>query len=141
MADSCTDATQDIPGRFKTVASSLRELADRLEKFDLPHDSTRLMSVSGELKQIGWNTLFVSSSIDKLINSAFQRSLRHNAQNRLDQLHQVDSLLVAVDYLGRTVQFLKSGNQDVREMHSDVTGAFLRLGERLQEVSNECKRS
>ena len=140
MTDSCLNTAQDIPGRFKTVASSLRELADRLEKFDLPHDLTRLMSVSGELKQIGWNTLFVGSSIDKLINSAFQRSLRPNAQDRLDQLQQVDSLMVAVDYLGRTVRFLKSGNQDVGEMHSEVTGAFLRLGERLQEVSNECQR-
>ena len=141
MADSCLNTAQDIPGRFKTVASSLRELADRLEKFDLPHDPTRLMSVSGELKQIGWNTLFVSSSIDKLINSAFHRRLRPNAQDRLDQLQQVDSLLVAVDYLGRTVRFLKSGNQDIGEMHSEVTGAFLRLGERLQEVANECKCS
>ena len=141
MADSYLNTAQDIPGRFKTVASSLRELADRLEKFDLPHDPTRLMSVSGELKQIGWNTLFVSSSIDKLINSAFQRSLRPNAQDRLDQLQQVDSLLVAVDYLGRTVRFLKSGNQNVGEMHSEVTGAFLRLEERLQEVASECQRS
>lgn len=141
MTDACLNTAQDIPGRFKTVASSLRELADRLEKFDLPHDPTRLMSVSGELKQIGWNTLFVSSSIDKLINSVFHRSLRPNAQDQLDQLQQVDSLLVAVDYLGRTVRFLKSGDRDVREMHSEVTGAFLRLGERLQEVASECQRS
>ena len=141
MADSYLNTAQDIPGRFKTVASSLRELADRLEKFDLPNDPTRLMSVSGELKQIGWNTLFVSSSIDKLINSAFQRSLRPNAQDRLDQLQQVDSLLVAIDYLGRTVRFLKSGNQNVGEMHSEIAGAFLRLGERLQEVASECQRS
>ena len=66
MEDQPNAQTLDVRGNFHTVANAMRELADRLTFFCSDPEQVRLSVLSGELKQIGWNSLFVSSTIDNL---------------------------------------------------------------------------
>lgn len=140
MSDCLFDDAPDVPGRFTAVAYSLRELADKLEKFDLPPNSAHLLNASSELKHIGWNTLFVGSAVDALILSSFGRS-NLDRQNSSEQLRQVDSLHVAVSYLSRSVRFLTDNAAGQAILPIEVQEAFRRLGEKLQEVACECQRA
>ena len=140
MSDRLFDNVPDIPGRFTAVAYSLRELADKLEKFDLPPNTAHLLNVSSELKQIGWNTLFVGSAVDALLMSSFGRS-NLDRQNSSEQLRQVDALHVAVSYLSRSVRFLTRNAAGQAILPTEVQEAFQRLGEKLQEVACECQRA
>lgn len=140
MSDSSFHDAPDIPGRFIAVACSLRELADRLEKFDLSGDSSHLMHVSSELMQIGWNTLFVGSAVDSLILSPFGHSGLY-VRNPSDLLRQVDSLQVAVTYLARSIRFLKGHTTEPIGLQTEIDKAYQRLGEKLQEVACECQHA
>ncbi len=142
MTDPYLDAEPNIHSRFCAVASSLRDLANRLENFGLYHDTTRILNVSDELKQIGWATLFVSSSIDALVGSAIHQLGPSDAYDKTDQLRQVDSLQVAAEYLARNVRFLKTRlvRHDTHLAYPEINEAFKRLGDKLQEVAGECQR-
>jgi hypothetical protein len=135
------DGTPDIHSQFIPAASSLRELANLLETFDVAHDLLWIVTISNELKQIGWNSLFVSSSIDNLVGTTIYRDGLLDTQNKTDQLRLVDSLHVAVNYLARSVTFSKSrcGGQD--QANPEINKALHQLGEKLQEVACECQRS
>jgi hypothetical protein len=141
MNDPYLNGKPDIHSQFIPAASSLRELANLLETFDVPHDPLRIVTISNELKQIGWNTLFVSSSIDNLVGATIYRDGHLDSQNITDQLRLVDSFHVAVDYLSRSVCFLKSrcGGQD--KAYPEINKALHQLGEKLQEVACECQRA
>jgi hypothetical protein len=141
MNDPYLSGTPDMQSQFIPAASSLRELANLLETFDGPHDPLWIVKISNELKQIGWNTLFVSSSIDNLVGATIYRGGHLDSQNITGQLRLVDSLHVAVDYLSQSVCFLKSrcGGQD--QAYPEIKKALHQLGEKLQEVARECQRS
>jgi hypothetical protein len=141
MNDSYISGTPDMNSQFIPAASSLRELANLLETFDGPHDPLWIVTVSNELKQIGWNTLFVSSSIENLVGSTTHQGEHSDIQNKTDQLRQVDSLYVALNYLARSVAFLKSrcGGQD--QAYPEINKALHQLGKKLQEVARECQRA
>ena len=141
MNDLYLSGTPDIHSQFIPAASSLRELANLLETFDVPHDSLWIVTISNELKQIGWNTLFVSSSIDNLVGATIYRDGLLDPQNKTDQLRLVDSLHVAVNYLARSVTFLKSRCGGKNQAYPEINKAMHQLGEKLQEVARECQRS
>jgi len=141
MNDLYLSGTPDIHSQFIPAASSLRELANLLETFDGPHDPLWIVKISNELKQIGWNTLFVGSSIDNLVGATIYQGGHLDSQNITDQLRLVDSLHVAVDYLSRSVCFLKSRCGGHDQAYSEINKALHQLGEKLQEVARECQRA
>jgi hypothetical protein len=140
MTNMALEDAPNMSGRFTAVANSLRELADRLEKFNIPWDPSHLLGLNGELKQIGWNALFVGSTMDTLIDFDFPRSDLSYRYN-LDRLRQVDSLFVAVNYLLRSVRVLKSGATHELDQEEEVKKALRKLGVRLSEVACECQRA
>ena len=119
----------------------IKELANLLETFDVSNDPLRIATIGNQLKQIGWNTLFVSSSIDSLIGTTIYRDGLLDTQNKTDQLRLVDSLHVAVNYLARSVTFLKSRCGGLNQAYPEINKAMHQLGEKLQEVACECQRS
>ena len=139
MTDMLLEDVSNKSGRFIAVANSLRELADRLEKFNIPWDSSHLLSLNGELKQIGWNALFVGSTMDTLVQFDFRQNDLPFCNN-LDRLRQIDSLFVAANYLLHSVRVLKSSARQEPDIEKEVEDAFQRLGVKLNEVACECQR-
>ena len=139
MNDPILDKTPDIHSQLIPAACSLRELANLLETFDVSDDPLRIATIGNKLKQIGWNTLFVSSSIDNLVGATIYRDGLVDPQNKTDQLRLVDSLHVAVNYLARSVTFLKSRCGGQNQAYPEINKALHRLGEKLQEVARECQ--
>lgn len=141
MTDRYLDTVPETHSRLSAVSSSLRELADLLDNFGPPRDLLRIMTVSNELKQIGWNTLFVSSSIEILIGSTIYEERHSGEKDEMTALRQIESLQVAVEYLVRSVRFMKTRNDGTDQAYPEINEAFQRLGDKLLEVAVECKRS
>ena len=140
MPDQCLEGMPDICNQFLVVADSLRKIADQLSSFDLNFEPEKLTTISSELKQIGWNTLFVSSSIDTLLLSVFPQSNIRVLKDHTDLLNQINGLQVAADYLARTIHYLTPDDLGTSPYHLEIHGAFLRLGDMLMGVAGECKR-
>ncbi len=140
MPYQCLEGMPDIREQFIVVADSLREITDQLSSFDLNFEPKKLTTISSELKQIGWNTLFVSSSIDTLLLSVFPQSNNGVLKDHTDLLNQINVLQVAVDYLARAIHYLTLDDLGTSPYHLEIHRAFLRLGDMLMGVAGECKR-
>lgn len=141
MEDQPNAQTLDVRGNFHTVANAMRELADRLTFFCSDPEQVRLSVLSGELKQIGWNSLFVSSTIDNLSRLTMIGTRPFVNESVSEVKRQIDSLLVAVNYLNRSVKSLKSERVNLNNSLEEVDEAFQCLAEKLGEVIGECQRS
>lgn len=142
MEDQPNAQTLDVCSNFLTVATAMRELAERLTFFcSDPEHVPRLTVLSGELKKIGWNSLFVSSTIDNLSRLSMIGTRPSAYEPSLELIRQMDSLMVAVDYLNRSVKSLKSERLNLNSSLKEVDEAFQCLAEKLGEVIGECQRS
>lgn len=132
------DAVRNL---YLPVVQAMRELADRLSAFCSESDQERISILSAELKGIGWNSLFVGSSIDRFLQmTGFNRSSAGDTAGEEFQ-RQLDRLLVATKYLERSVMNLKELELEVSDISKEHRNAYARLTERLGEIIRECQRS
>lgn len=133
-----TDAVRNL---YLPVAQAMRELADRLSDFCGEAEQERISILSAELKGVGWNSLFVSSSIDRFLQlTGLEGNLAGEAAEKVVS-YQLDSLLVAANYLERSVKNLEAFELDKTEYSKNHQDAYACLVEKLGEIIRECQRS
>ena len=133
-----TDAVRSL---YLPVAQAMRELADRLSVFCGESDQERISLLSAELKGIGWNSLFVSSSIDRFLQlTGLERNSARDSAG-IEVQRQLDSLLVAAKYLERSVKNLQALEREISEYSKDHQDAYTCFAEKLGEIIRECQRS
>lgn len=133
-----TDAIRNL---YLPVAQAMRELADRLSVFCSGSDQEQMSILSAELKGIGWNSLFVGTSIDRLLQlTGFERNLEGGRTEKLILRH-LDSLLVAANYLESSIRNLKALELEIPESSKDHQNAYACFIEKLGDIIHECQRS
>lgn len=133
-----TDAARSL---FVPIAQSVRELADRLTLFCSDSDQEQLSVLSADLKGIGWNSLFVSSAIDRFIQLIGLEGNSLDKKSGKDISRQLSSLMVAADYFLRSIRTIKALEAELAECSKDNQYTYACLAEKLGEIVRECKRS
>lgn len=123
------------------VAQAMRELADRLSALCSESDQEQIYMLSSDLKRIGWNSLFVSSSIDSSLQFTRRKRGAAGEETRNEFSRQLDSLLVAAKYLARSVKNLKEVELAMPDRSKDYQDVYACLAEKLGEIVRECQRS
>lgn len=133
-----TDAARSL---FLPIAQSVRELADRLSLFCSESDQEQLSALSADLKGIGWNSLFVSSAIDRYIQLTGLEGNSLDKKSGKDISRQLSSLMVAADYFMRSIKTINALEAETSECSKDNQNTYACLAEKLGEIVRECKRS
>jgi hypothetical protein len=123
------------------VAQAMRELADRLSALYSVSDREQIDILSTDLKRIGWNSLFVSSSIDNSLQFIKRKGGTAGEETRIEFSRQLDSLLVAAKYFESSVKNLKELELAMPDRLEDHQDAYACLAEKLWEILRECQRS
>lgn len=133
-----TDAARSL---FVPIAQSVRELADRLSLFCIESNQEQLAILSADLKGIGWNSLFVSSAIDRFIQLTGIEGKSLGEKSGEDISRQLSSLMVAADYFIRSIRIIKDLEAETPDGSKDNQNTYACLAEKLGEIVRECKRS
>ena len=123
------------------VAQAMRELADRLSALCSKSDQEKIYNLSADLKGIGWNSLFVSSSLDRFLQFKWRGGVIISDESRDEFSRQLDSLLVAAKYLERSVKNLKELELAMPDCSKDHQDAYACLEEKLGAIIRECRRT
>lgn len=134
-------STDKVRSVYLPVAQAMRELSDRLLAFCSETDQERLYTLSADLKGVGWNSLFVGSSIDRFLQLTIVK--RNTAKDTAEKevSRQLDSLLVAASYLERSVKNLKAVELETTKQSKDRQDACACFADKLGEIIRECHRS
>ena len=119
----------------------MRELADRLSDLCSESDQEQIYIISTDLKGIGWNSLFVSSSLDRFLQFKWRRGVTTADRAKDEFSRQLDGLLVAAKYLEYSVKNLKELELAMPDRLKDQQDAYACLAEKLWEILRECQRS
>ena len=133
-----TDAARCL---YVPIAQSVRELADHLSLFCSESDQEQLAALSADLKGIGWNSLFVSSAIDRFIQLTGIEGKSLGEKPGEDISRQLSSLMVAADYFIRSIRTIKDLEAETPDGSKDNQNTYACLAEKLGETVRECKRS
>jgi len=134
-------STDTVRSLSLPVAQAMRELADRLSALCGETDQEKIYTLSTDLKGIGWNSLFVSSSLDRFLQVKWRRRVTTPDESRDEFSRQLDSLLVAAKYLERSVNNLKELELAMSDCSNDHQDAYVCLVEKLGAIIRECQRS
>ena len=130
---------QVLNTRVSGVSESLHKLADQFDQYTTNHDSIRLKAMSVELQQIAWSSLFVSTTIEKLVSVMSANDCEPNGYDHSMILRQIDSLHVAVKYLSHGVQSAKPKQSCQSDQGQTIDEALEQLAQKLQGVADECR--
>lgn len=134
-------STDTVHSLSLPVAQAMRELADRLSALCSENDQKKIYTLSTDLQGIGWNSLFVSSSLDRFLQVKWRRRVTTPDESRDEFSRQLDSLLVAAKYLERSVNNLKELELAMPDCSKDHQNAYACLEEKLGAIICECRRS
>jgi len=134
-------STDTIRSLSLLVAEAMRELADRLSDLCSESDQEKIYALSADLKGIGWNSLFVSSSLDRFLQFKWRGGVITSDESRDEFSLQLDSLLVAAKYLERSVKNLKELELAMPACSKDHQDAYACLEDKLGAIICECRRS
>jgi hypothetical protein len=134
-------STDTVRSLSLPVAQAMRELADRLSALCGETDQEKIYTLSTDLKGIGWNSLFVSSSLDRFLQVKWRRRVTTPDESRDEFSRQLDSLLVAAKYLDHSVKTLKELELAMPDCSNDHQDAYACLVEKLGAIIRECQRS
>lgn len=135
------DVTQILNAKILDVSDSLHKLADRFDQDNASRDIAWLNATIIELQRIGWNSLFVGSTINKFIEALTSNTAPSENKDQTTIFRQIDGLHVAVKYLSQSVHSLKTGQWDQSGQKEAIEEALNQLADRLMEATNECRCS
>ena len=141
MIDRDLEMTQIMHVKMQSVSDSLHQLADRFDQANANIDTAWLNATSIELQRIAWNSLFVSSTIETLVNTLSSDKVTTEMNDQTVNNRQVDGLHVAVKYLLQSIQSIKA-RQTARADHKQTTKeALADLALKILEAAHECQNS
>lgn len=141
MTDRDYDVTQILNTKISDVSESLHKLADQFDQDNTSRDIAWLNATNVELQRIGWNSLFVSSTIHKCVEAIASNTAPFEDKDQTTIFRQIDGLHMAVKYLSQSVRSLKAGQWDQSGQKEAIVGALDQLADRLMEATNECRCS
>ena len=141
MPSQLNASTDTLHSLALPVAQAMRELADRLAALYSVSEREQIDILSTDLKRIGWNSLFVSSSIDSSLQFFRRKGGAAGEETSNEISRQLDSLLVAVKYLEGNIKNLKELEVAMPDRLNDHQDAYACLAEKLWEILRECQRS
>jgi len=139
MNDHNCDIAQEMRTMFTSVSEFVHTLAHQLDSEQLDLDPSRLNAISCELKRIGWNTLFVGSTIDILVRASPPCDNPAYLEGQTAFLRQVDGLHIAVKYLAQSVRSLRTEQAAIFYPNSSINEVLDQLADKLLEVAGECR--
>lgn len=141
MNDRDFDMTQIVHVKLQNVSDSLHKLADRFDQANANIDTTWLNATSIELQRIAWNSLFVSSTIETLINFLSSDKLPTEKNDQTLIYRQVDGLHVAAKYLMQSIQSIKARQANLADNQQTTKEALEDLAVKILEAAHECQNS
>lgn len=140
MNDRDFDITQVMHINIQGVSDSLHKLADQFDRDNANLDISWLSATSIELQRIGWNSLFVSTTIDTLVRGLSSNNVLLTKNDQTAAFRQVDGLHVAVKYLTQSIHTLKTNQADQADYQKTIDEALGQLADKILEVASECQR-
>ena len=141
MIDRDLEMTQIMHVKMQSVSDSLHKLADRFDQANATIDTAWLNAMSIELQRIAWNSLFVSSTIETLVNFLSSDQLTTEMNDQTANLRQVDGLHVAVKYLLQSIQSIKARQASLSDHQQTSKAALTDLAVKILEAAHECQNS
>jgi hypothetical protein len=141
MIDRDFDMTEIMHVKMQSVSESLHQLADRFDQANANIDTAWLKATSTELQRIAWNSLFVSSTIETLLNFLPSDKLTTEKNDQTVILRQVDGLHVAVKYLLQSIQSIKTRQASLADHQQTTKEAIMDLAAKILEAAHECQNS
>lgn len=141
MIDRDIDMTQIMHVKMQSVSDALHKLADRFDQANANIDTTWLNGTSIELQRIAWNSLFVSSTIETLVNSLSSDNVTTEMNDPTAILRQVDGLHVAVKYIHQSIQSINTRQAKLTDHQPNYKAALTDLAVKILEAAHECQNS
>lgn len=141
MNDRDYDIDQVLNTKLSGVSESLHKLADQFDQDNANLNSSRLKAMSLELQRIAWSSLFISTTIEKLVSVMSVNEIAPNGRDHTALLRQIDGLHVAVKYLSQSVQSVQTTQIYQSNQGQKINEALEQLARKLQGVADECRYS
>jgi phosphoglycolate phosphatase-like HAD superfamily hydrolase len=139
MNDRVFDIDQVLNTKVSGVSESLHKLADQFDQENANLNSSHLKAMSVELQRIAWSSLFVSTTIENVVDAMSTSVIAPNGNDHTTLLRQIDGLHVAVKYLAQSVRSVQARRVDQSDQERTIDEALKQFAEKLLEVAGECK--
>ena len=139
MNDRVFDIDQVLNTKVSGVSESLHNLADQFDQENANLNSSHLKAMSVELQRIAWSSLFVSTTIENVVDAMSTCVIAPNGNDHTTLLRQIDGLHVAVKYLAQSVRSVQARRVDQSDQERTINEALKQFAEKLLEVAGECK--
>jgi len=139
MNDRVFDIDQVLNTKVSGVSESLHKLADQFDQENANLNTSHLKAMSVELQRIAWSSLFVSTTIENVVDAMSTSVIAPNGNDHTTLLRQIDGLHVAVKYLAQSVRSVQARRVDQSDQERTIDEALKQFAEKLLEVAGECK--
>ena len=139
MNDRVFDIDQVLNTKVSGVSESLHKLADQFDQENANLNSSHLKAMSVELQRIAWSSLFVSTTIENVVDAMSTCVIAPTGNDHTTLLRQIDGLHVAVKYLAQSVRSVQARRVDQSDQERTIDDALKQFAEKLLEVAGECK--
>lgn len=139
MNDRVFDIDQVLNTKVSGVSESLHKLADQFDQENANLNSSHLKAMSVELQRIAWSSLFVSTTIENVVDAMSTSVIAPNGNDHTTRLRQIDGLHVAVKYLAQSVRSVQARRVDQSDQERTIDEALKQFAEKLLEVAGECR--
>lgn len=139
MNDRVFDIDQVLNTKVSGVSESLHKLADQFDQENANLNSSHLKAMSVELQRIAWSSLFVSTTIENVVDAMSTSVIAPNGNDHTTRLRQIDGLHVAVKYLAQSVRSVQARRVDQSDQERTIDEALKHFAEKLLEVAGECQ--
>jgi len=139
MNDRVFDIDQVLNTKVSGVSESLHKLADQFDQENANLNSSHLKAMSVELQRIAWSSLFVSTTIENVVDAMSTSVIAPNGNDHTTLLRQIDGLHVAVKYLAQSVRSVQARRVDQSDQERTIDEALKHFAEKLLEVAGECQ--
>ena len=139
MNDRVFDIDQVLNTKVSGVSESLHKLADQFDQENANLNSSHLKAMSVELQRIAWSSLFVSTTIENVVDAMSTSVIAPNGNDHTTLLRQIDGLHVAGKYLAQSVRSVQARRVDQSDQERTIDEALKQFAEKLLEVAGECK--
>lgn len=139
MNDRDYDIDYVLNTKVSGVSEALHKLADQFDQENANLNSSHLKAMSVELQRIAWSSLFVSTTIENVVDAMSTSVIAPNGNDHTTLLRQIDGLHVAVKYLAQSVRSVQARRVDQSDQERTIDEALKQFAEKLLEVAGECR--
>ena len=139
MNDRDYDIDYVLNTKVLGVSEALHKLADQFDQENANLNSSHLKAMSVELQRIAWSSLFVSTTIENVVDAMSTSVIAPNGNDHTTLLRQIDGLHVAVKYMAQSVRSVQARRVDQSDQERTIDEALKQFAEKLLEVAGECK--